>query len=328
VSRPAQLSCPVCGDVLGDVDGSARCPAGHSFDYARSGYLNLTGSGGSGRVGDTKAMVVARDEFLAAGHYRPIADAVAAAVAAADSGPLVEIGSGTGYYLAAAVECLEEAGGGLAASGLDLSKAAADRAARRYPEIGFVVADVEAEIPLPEASVGVAISVFSPRPAAELGRVVRPGGELVVALAGPRHLERLRDRLQLMKIHEDKLGLLNERLAPWFLPIRTETVEYEIELGAEDARRLVLMGPNAWHAVDLGALADGHADLASVIVARYRRDPATAGAEGSRARRGRGGRAGRRRTGRRRRSRAQGRVPARCWRRRRRPGRRAVRGRR
>jgi 23S rRNA (guanine745-N1)-methyltransferase len=217
-------------------------------------------------------MVAARDEFLAAGHYRPIADAVAVAVAGAGGGPLIEIGSGTGYYLAAAAERLGQGGDEARAFGFDLSKSAADHAARRHPAIRFVVADVEAAIPLPEASVSTAISVFSPRPAAELGRAVRPGGELVVALAGPRHLERLRDLLWLMSIHDDKLGRLSERLAPWFSPVQTEAVEYEIELGAEDARRLVLMGPNAWHGVDLGALGEKHDDLVSVIVARYRRD--------------------------------------------------------
>jgi 23S rRNA (guanine745-N1)-methyltransferase len=218
-------------------------------------------------------MVAARAEFLGGGHYLPIADAVSAAVGVGGGGgPLAEIGSGTGYYLAAATERLRHGDGGLSAFGFDLSRPAADHAARRHPAIQFVVADVEAGVPLSSASLGVAISVFSPRPAAELGRVVRPGGEFVIALAGPRHLERLRERLSLMSVHEDKLGRLGARLAPWFSPIRTETVEYEIELGAEDARRLVLMGPNAWHGVELGALAGGHADLVSVIVARYRRD--------------------------------------------------------
>jgi 23S rRNA (guanine745-N1)-methyltransferase len=326
VSPAAQLCCPICAGALVDVDRSARCADGHNFDYARSGYLNLTVATGPTRIGDTAAMVTARDEFLAAGHYGAIADAVAAAVASAGGGPLIELGSGTGYYLAAA---LSDGDGAPSAFGFDLSKPAAGHAARRHPGIQFVVADVEAGVPLAAASVNTAISVFSPRPAAELGRVVRPGGELVVALAGPRHLERLRERLTLMRVHDDKLARLGERLAPWFSLVGAETVEYEIELGPEDARRLVLMGPNAWHKVELGALEEGHADLVSVIVARYRRDDAAANSGlATRRRRGRGGRAGRRRTGRGRRSRARGRVRGRCWRRRPRPGRPAARGRR
>jgi 23S rRNA (guanine745-N1)-methyltransferase len=274
VSCVAQLSCPVCGASLEKEDGNARCRQGHAFDYARSGYLNLTATGGRRqRLGDTPAMITARAEFLAAGHFQPIADAVGAAVVAGHTaGALAEIGSGSGYYLGVARERLRESGPGPSCTfGFDLSKSAAAHAARRHGDVEFVVADVEAGIPLLGSTVGVAISVFSPRPAAELGRVVRSGGELVVALAGPRHLERLRGRLRLMGVHGDKLAGLEERLARWFTPVATEAVEYEIELGVEDTRRLIEMGPNAWHDVDLSELDGELSEVVSVLVARYRR---------------------------------------------------------
>lgn len=306
--RDEYLACPVCSGALADADGSARCAAGHSFDYARSGYLNLTRSGGGrARAGDTAAMIEARAAFLGAGHYEPIAAAIAAAAIAgiaAASAPtggaiatsastegagsasagteatpavqgLAEIGSGTGYYLDAVGRALRERSvePGCAV-GIDLSKAAAAHAARRHPDLRFVVADVEDAIPLRDSTVDVALSVFSPRPGGELGRVVRPGGELVVAFAGDRHLGRMRERLALIGVHEGKLERLSERLEPWFDPVSTEAVEYELRLGAEDARRLALMGPNAWHGFDPGALDGGHSDLVSVIVARFRRSAA------------------------------------------------------
>jgi len=60
------------------VDTQVVCRRGHAFDLARQGYLNLTV--GSARHGsaDTSTMVSAREQFLAAGHYRPIADELAA----------------------------------------------------------------------------------------------------------------------------------------------------------------------------------------------------------------------------------------------------------
>jgi SAM-dependent methyltransferase len=270
------LSCPVCGDALSASGGSARCEQGHSFDYARSRYLNLTRTGGGrARVGDTPAMVEARAGFLASGHYERIAAAVGEA-AADIAGPaprvLAEVGSGIGYHLAAAAQALRAQGAELdCAVGVDLSKAAAAYAARRHRDLVFVVADVETAIPLRDSVADVVLSVFSPRPGAELGRVVRPGGELVVAFAGPRHLERLRERLTLIGVHEDKLEQLSERLRPWFDPVSTSAVEYEIELDAEDARRLVEMGPNARHGFDPAALDGGLDDLVSVHVARFRR---------------------------------------------------------
>jgi 23S rRNA (guanine745-N1)-methyltransferase len=256
--------------------GSARCGQGHSFDYARSGYLNLTRTGGGrARAGDTPAMVEARAKFLDGDHYGRIAAAVgdAAAVAGGSAARvLAEMGSGTGYYLAAAAQALRAQGAELdCAVGFDLSKPAAAHAARRNGDLEFVVADVETAIPLRDWAADVVLSVFSPRPGPELGRVVRPGGELVVAFAGPRHLERLRQLLNLIGIHEDKLGRLSERLRPWFDPVATSAVEYEIELDAEDARRLVEMGPNARHGFDPAALDGGLDDLVSVHVARFLR---------------------------------------------------------
>jgi 23S rRNA (guanine745-N1)-methyltransferase len=283
------LLCPVCAGTLTDVDGSARCAEGHSFDYARSGYLNLTRQAGRrARVGDAAAMVRARAELLATGHYDRLATAVADAASAGRGGSpragagevdgqiaagvVAEVGSGTGHYLAAVVERLRERGQRCGcAFGFDLSKAAADHAARRHPGLRFVVADVEASIPLRDAVADVVLSVFAPRPGEELARVTRPGGELVAAFATPRHLERLRERWGLMGVREDKLGELTKRLEPWFEPVSADAVEYEVELTVDDARRIVSMGPNAWHDHELEHLDGPVVDRLSVLVARFRR---------------------------------------------------------
>jgi 23S rRNA (guanine745-N1)-methyltransferase len=268
----ARLACPVCTEPLADAGASARCATGHSFDYARSGYLNLAGGGGArGRVGDTAAMVRARAEFLAGGHYEPIAEALRAAAegSAAAASVTAEIGCGTGYYL----DALTGGGGeGRCGFGFDLSKPAVAQASRRHPGLRFAVADVEAGIPLRDGAADLALSAFAPRPGAELGRMMRPGGELLVAFAGSRHLQGLRERLGLIGIHGDKLERLAARLEPWFDHESTHPVEYEIELSEADARRLVAMGPNARHGA--GTAAPGAlTDVVDVIVARFRRSP-------------------------------------------------------
>jgi 23S rRNA (guanine745-N1)-methyltransferase len=281
------LLCPVCSGPLADAGKSASCAAGHSFDFARSGYLNLTRSGRERpRAGDTRAMVVARDEFLAGGHLEPIARAVAdraasgvadqAAGAGADGGApppaLVEVGSGTGYHLAAAAARLREGGHPPAAAlGIDLSKEAVGLAARRHPDLDFVVADVQSGIPVRSGSVDALLSVLAPRPAPELARVVRPGGRLVVAFAGPRHLAVLRARLDLMDVHGGKLETLRERLGEWFEPAGEELVEHDVVLTRAAAESAVMMGPNARHEVDLGTLDGGIEDTVSVLVAEFRR---------------------------------------------------------
>jgi 23S rRNA (guanine745-N1)-methyltransferase len=301
----ALLACPVCGGTLADAGGddsrhgdarrggSARCAQGHSFDYARSGYLNLTGTGGGGRVGDTAEMVRARAEFLATGHYRRVAEAVAGVAAEAVANPgaevaadaerksearkagpslVAEIGCGTAYYLDAVVRALADSGPRPeCAFGFDLSKAAVTQAAREHPDLHLAVADVEDGIPLRDSTADLVLSAFAPRPGPELARIVKPGGSLVVAFAGPQHLESLRERLNLLGVGEDKLDRLSERLDPWFDLIGTTTVQHEANFSPEEARLLVLMGPNAWHDSDPSSLDGGLADLVSVVVARFRR---------------------------------------------------------
>ena len=76
-----KLLCPVCAAEL-NIDGkSCRCGRGHSFDVARQGYVNLlpVQQKHSLNPGDTKEQVASRREFLSAGFYRPIADALCAA---------------------------------------------------------------------------------------------------------------------------------------------------------------------------------------------------------------------------------------------------------
>ena len=46
----ALLACPVCAQHLGIVPGALRCPAGHSYDLARQGYLIRTRVDGQGNI--------------------------------------------------------------------------------------------------------------------------------------------------------------------------------------------------------------------------------------------------------------------------------------
>lgn len=104
------LVCPQCrvrevesGLGLGETDRSLWCDRGHSFDVARQGYVSLlTGDGGK-FTGDSAEMVTAREKFLGAGHFEPIAAAVSAAVPP-ESDVVLDVGVGTGYYLAGVLD--------------------------------------------------------------------------------------------------------------------------------------------------------------------------------------------------------------------------------
>ena len=88
------LRCPACGDSLGvgESGSSLVCDGGHRFDVARQGYVNLLRRAAPENA-DTPEMLAARDRFLGAGHYAPIAAAVADL--ARGAGRIVEVGAGT-----------------------------------------------------------------------------------------------------------------------------------------------------------------------------------------------------------------------------------------
>ena len=70
------LACPIDGLPIEAHGAQRRCAAGHSFDMARERYFNLlvVQHKASRDPGDSKYMVAARQRFLEAGHFEPIAD--------------------------------------------------------------------------------------------------------------------------------------------------------------------------------------------------------------------------------------------------------------
>ncbi|GII53772.1 rRNA (guanine-N1)-methyltransferase [Planotetraspora thailandica] len=241
------LLCPVCGARPSLVPGAVRCGNGHVFDVARQGYVSLlTGSAAPGTA-DTAAMVAARDAFLSAGHYAPLADAVIRLCAPAlpgTAGVIADAGAGTGHYLAAA---LTGTGGQAVGLALDVSKHAIKRAARAHPRIGAVVADVWRPLPVRDACADVLLNVFAPRNAAEFARVLKPGGTLIVVTPAPGHLRPLVERLGLLSVDEDKDRRLGETLGGRFARAVQEDLDIPLRLGHDAVEAVVGMGPSAWH---------------------------------------------------------------------------------
>lgn len=233
------LACPVCAGELTRRDGVVGCPAGHRFDVARQGYLTLLGAGSRTDTGDTADMVAARQEFLDAGHFGPLTEAI---VAAAGDGPVLDLGAGTGQHLRAVVD--RRGGIGLA---VDTSKYAARRAARAHPRVGSVVADAWSRLPVRSGAVGTVLNVFAPRDPAELARILTPGGRAVIVTPTPEHQVELRGRIELLAVDEDKADRLAEALGPGLTPAGRTAVQVVMRLSRSDVDRLIRMGPSAYH---------------------------------------------------------------------------------
>src|SRR5689334_4532756 len=170
------LRCPVCGAGLAPDGPALRCPSGHRFDAARQGYVDLT-AGRRTPAGDTVEMISARASLLGAGHFRVLAEALVAALGDQPPGLVVDVGAGTGHYLAAVLAARAH-DAGLA---VDVSKPALRRAAKAHPRLGAVRADVWRGLPVADAAATAVIDMFAPRSGAEFWRILRPDGVLVVA---------------------------------------------------------------------------------------------------------------------------------------------------
>jgi 23S rRNA (guanine745-N1)-methyltransferase len=253
------LRCPVCGAGLAAARAAGaalRCPSGHSFDLARQGYVDLT----AGRVthaGDSADMLAARASLLDAGHFRPLADAVVAAVSASPRGLVVDVGAGTGYYLAAVLDA-RPGDVGLA---LDVAKPALRRAAGAHPRLNAVRADVWRGLPVADGAASVVLDVFAPRSGPEFRRVLRPDGLLVVATPTRDHLAELRGPVT---VDPDKNRRLAATLDPWFHRIGRQLHRWPLRLTADEAAALVTMGPSARHA-DPATFISGPVTVSAVV---------------------------------------------------------------
>lgn len=251
------LICPVCRASLTLAHDTVRCPAGHSFDVSRHGYVSLLGGGDRPGSADTAAMIEARERFLHRGHYASMAGALTALGEhltgnMTGGGCIVDVGGGTGYHLAAMLGRVSEREGIV----VDISKYAARRATRAHPRIAAVVADAWQPLPIRDQSAALVLNVFAPRNAAEFHRVLRSDGALIVVTPTAGHLRELVTALDLLSVDQDKQARLHDQLDAHFAPVETQTHAHPLRLSADDIDAVVAMGPSSHH-TDAAALRDG-----------------------------------------------------------------------
>ena len=248
-----QFCCPLCGGVLSEIPGGLRCPAGHCFDRAREGYVNLlpVNRKHSRTPGDDKDMVAARRAFLEKGWYRPLRETLEA-LAVELTGPapaVLDAGCGEGYYTAGVREALLAAGKTPEVAGIDISKAALQKAGKRHPGIAFAVASAY-RLPAADGRVDLLLNVFSPLAIDEFRRVLRPGGIYLYVVPGAKHLWELKEALyERPYLNEEKEtpyeGFAYERIVP---------VRYAVHLPCqEDIHALFQMTPYYWKTPREGA---------------------------------------------------------------------------
>jgi len=157
----------------------------------------------------------------------------------------MEVGSGTGYYLAQIVEAAPKS----LALAVDLSKYAARRAARAHARVGSLVCDVWDGLPVADGAIGLIVNIFAPRQPKELYRTLHRNGMLLVVAPRQDHLVELRGVLGLLTIDPDKESRIARGFEPYFQLVAKEPLVWPTRLTKADVAALVGMGPSARHLV-------------------------------------------------------------------------------
>ncbi|MBO4769925.1 MAG: methyltransferase domain-containing protein [Clostridia bacterium] len=231
------LLCPVCGKPLEKELNTMKCTAGHSYDVAKEGYVNLLRAGRPGdRIGDDAASCRARRDFLNKGYYAPLRDRLKE-IFAGKTGKLLDICCGEGYYTSA-LGTVE----GLDVYGFDISREAVRLAAKRGGARYFVANMTS--VPVPDGAFDFATHLFAPFCDGEFSRVLKKGGTLITVLPGALHLWGLK-RLLYEHPYENSEVLPD---APSFVPVKTESITYDVTVeGAEQINAVFRMTPYFFH---------------------------------------------------------------------------------
>ena len=178
-----------CRLALSRSGKTVQCAAGHSFDIARSGYINLLQPQDrrSKDPGDTAEAVAARRRLHERGVTEPLLAGVEKLLELSRQDTALDAGCGDGFYLGSLA-----LRSGCDAHGVDISVPAINAAARKYPPCEWIVANADRFIPYADASFSAALSITARMNSAEFRRVLKPGGRLLIAVPAADDLVELR----------------------------------------------------------------------------------------------------------------------------------------
>lgn len=222
------------------------CKNNHSFDISKDNYLNLIlqNKGKKNPSGDNKEMINARNYFLNKGYYDILKKNLCniSAKYAEDFPVIIDAGCGEGYYIAHITDFLLCNGKSPQVFGIDISKSAIKKAAKRTKDVTFMVVNAF-DIPIFINSIDIVFSIFAPIAKEEFKRILKLDGYLIIVSPGKEHLFELKTFLY------DKayLNEQNEEKIEGFEMLKTITESNNIEINnKEDINNLFLMTPYYW----------------------------------------------------------------------------------
>ena len=258
--RNANLfACPVCNS---DMHVSADqqqfcCVQGHSFDFARQGYLNLLLSNQrqSLQPGYDMATLRARKTILVNGLFNQLIDKLTQLVITAwkqqielSQMTILDVGSGEGYLFTHIIEELQRVTAQvISAVGSDISKSAMQLAGQNSLQALWCICNLMRRIPFKDNAFSMLLNILAPCNTIEFQRILSPNGYFVKVLPLENHLSEIRTAIY---EHARKESHSNEttmvEISQHFQLISREELYYQHNIGKELTLEILYMSPLYW----------------------------------------------------------------------------------
>jgi 23S rRNA (guanine745-N1)-methyltransferase len=211
----------------------------------------------SKQPGDNKEMVNGRRAFLEQGFYQPLADSISKifnqhlttlstlrTIEDQTEVNFFDAGCGEGYYMSQVSQLCIQTDFKVKFSGLDISKFAVQKAAKKYPSNHFAVASTF-QLPLESNSQDTVLQIFAPSSEIEIHRVLKSNGIWITVNPAANHLYEFKQAL-----YDNPTVHRAEQVIPeGFVFAQQSTLSFVFQLTEPQQREnLLMMTPYYWSA--------------------------------------------------------------------------------
>ncbi|MFA7367206.1 MAG: methyltransferase domain-containing protein [Bacilli bacterium] len=172
------MICPICKKTMIESKHRVFCDSNHSFDKAKSGYINLLLN--SSNSGDNKSMIDSREMIMGLGYYQPLAEEINRILLKYNIKSVLDVGCGEGYYSKFISDVLK-----INVVGMDISKYACLRASKSTKAVKYIVASMK-DIPYEDNFFDAILNNFAPHSEDEFCRV--SNNLLIKVIPGTKHM--------------------------------------------------------------------------------------------------------------------------------------------
>ena len=239
------FACPICRENLALVESSLKCKNRHSFDLAKSGYVNLAPQIKQSANYD-KENFQNRQQILEAGFYQAILEDISDLLANSETSTTVlDVGCGEGFYS----RKLQERHPDKTFYAFDISKDSVQIAAKSEPNwaVNWFVGDL-ARLPIKDTSMDILLDIFSPANYGEFKRILKENGLLIKVIPTENHLKEIRQRVQDQLTNKDYSNQeIKNHFQEHFTILSSQTASLTKTITAEQLQALLSMTPLLFH---------------------------------------------------------------------------------